>query len=126
MPKFTALAIALLTVMSIAPKSQAMSANASSLSVNQPAGDLHAQLIIKIGGQSDRSYRDDDRYRQIDREREEERRRREYYSQRRQDRERYYRERRHDNRRYYDDRRYNDRRYDDRRYDDRRDYQHDR
>ena len=114
MPKLTALAIALLTVMSIAPKSQAMSTIDSSVLARQPAGDLHAQLIIKIGG-NDRSYRDDDRYRQVEREREAERRRREYYSQRRQDRERYNRERYHQ-----------DRRYDERRYDYRREYRHDR
>lgn len=117
MPKLTALAIALLTVMSIAPKSQAMSATDTAVSARQPAGDLHAQLIIKIGG-NDRSYHDDDRYRQIEREREAERRRREYYSQRRQERERYRHERRHD------ERRYDDRRYDERRYDERRDYRH--
>jgi hypothetical protein len=114
MPKFTALAIALLTVISIAPKSQAMSTTDSAVSARQPAGDLHAQLIIKIGG-NDRSYRDEDRYRQIEREREAERRRREYYSQRRQERERYHHDRYHQ-----------DRRYDDRRYDDRREYRHDR
>ena len=112
MPKLTALAISLLTVMSIAPKSQALSTTDSSVFARQPAGDLHAQLIIKIGG-NDRSYRDDDRYRQIEREREEEHRRREYYSQRRQDRERYFRERYH-----------HDRRYDDRRDDERREYRH--
>ncbi|WP_309738405.1 hypothetical protein [Chamaesiphon sp. OTE_20_metabat_361] len=117
MPKLTALAIALLTVMSIAPKSHAMSTTDSAVSARQPAGDLHAQLIIKIGG-NDRSYRDDDRYRQIEREREAELRRREYYSQRRQERKRYYRER------YHNDRRYDDRRYDDLRYDDRREYRH--
>jgi hypothetical protein len=98
MPKLTALAIALLTVMSIAPKSQAMTATDSPLSIAQPAKNLQAQLIIKIGGDSDRSYRGDDRrrddyYRRLEQEREAERRRREYYSQRRQDRNRYHRER---------------------------------
>ncbi len=98
MSKLTALAIALLTVISIAPKSQAMSANATPLAVKQPAGDLQAQLIIKIGGNSDRPYyddrrREDDYYRRLEQEREAERRRQEYYAQRRHDRARYHRDR---------------------------------
>ena len=99
MPKLTALAIALLTVISIAPKSQAMTKTASPLSIAQPARDLQAQLVIKIGGHSDRSAsrgddrRRDDYYRRLEQEREAERRRREYYSQRRQDRDRYHRDR---------------------------------
>jgi hypothetical protein len=99
MSKLTALAIALLTVISIAPESQAMSTNASPIAVKQPAGDLQAQLIIKIGGNSDRPYygddrrREDDYYRRLEQEREAERRRREFYAQRRHDRRRYHRER---------------------------------
>ncbi len=57
MLKLTSLALAqpigtiigLLTVIAIAPKSEAMTANAQPISLQQPAGDLHAQVIFKIG-----------------------------------------------------------------------------
>jgi hypothetical protein len=81
----TPLTIGLLTVIAIAPKSEAMTANVSPLSLRQPAGDLHAQVIIKVGGQPEYSRRGDvDRRRQRELEREQEvaRRRREYYYQR--------------------------------------------
>jgi hypothetical protein len=92
MSRFTALTIGLLTVISIAPSSQAMTTNASLQSLKQPTGDLHAQLIIKIGGEPDRGYRRDDRHRDFEQQREAERRRREYYSQRRHARERFRRD----------------------------------
>jgi hypothetical protein len=87
MSKLTALAIGLLTVISIAPNSQAFETHTTSAAVQKPAGDLHAQVIIKIGGNSDYSYRGGyDRHREIELERERElyrRRRSNYYSNRR-------------------------------------------
>jgi hypothetical protein len=52
MSKLTSIAIGLLTAVAILPASQAMAAtsNASS-AIQQPAGDLHAQVIFKIGPQ---------------------------------------------------------------------------
>jgi hypothetical protein len=83
MTKLTALAIALLTVITIAPQSQATSVHAAAGSTSQPTEELHAQLIIKIGGDSQPNYRGEDRRRyREEREREAIRRRREYYSQR--------------------------------------------
>ena len=98
MPKFTALAVALLTVMSIVPESQAMTASVGSQSIAQPAKNLQAQLIIKIGGHSDRNdrdeyYRRDEYHRRLEWERAAERRRREYFAQRRYERARYHRDR---------------------------------
>jgi hypothetical protein len=85
MSKFTALAIGLLTILAIAPESQALSTPNNAATVERPSADLHAQLIIKIGG-SPEYHGDSYRRRQweIEREREREarRRRREYYSKR--------------------------------------------
>jgi hypothetical protein len=50
--KFISLAIGLLTIISIAPKSEAMNANVRP-SLQQPAENLHAQIIFRIG---DRGY----------------------------------------------------------------------
>jgi hypothetical protein len=73
MLKLTSLAIGLLTVIAIAPKSEAMSANnIQPQSLQQPAGELHAQVIFKIGTPEYR-YREAEHRRE--REREEERRR---------------------------------------------------
>ncbi len=80
MLKLTSLALAqpigtiigLLTVIAIAPKSEAMTANAQPISLQQTAGGLHAQVIFKIGTPEYR-YREAERRRE--REREEERRR---------------------------------------------------
>ncbi len=47
MLKITPLVIGFLTVMSIAPKSQAMTANTNSLT--KPAGELHAQVFVRVG-----------------------------------------------------------------------------
>jgi hypothetical protein len=52
MMKLISLAIGLLTIVSIAPNSEAMSANVQS-SLQQPAGNLHSQIIFRIG---DRGY----------------------------------------------------------------------
>jgi hypothetical protein len=85
MSKLTSLAIGLMTVVLMAPNSQAMTTTSTTSSVQKPAGDLHAQLIIKIGGNSDYSYRGEyERRREIELEREREAyRRREYYANRR-------------------------------------------
>ena len=51
MSKLTTLAIALLTVISIAPKSQAMTTNTNAPSLEQPAANLHSQVILKVAEQ---------------------------------------------------------------------------
>jgi hypothetical protein len=61
MLKFTSLALAqpigtiigLITIISFAPKSEALSANIQPSSLQQPAGNLHSQIIFRIG---DRGY----------------------------------------------------------------------
>ncbi len=61
MLKLTSLALAqpigtiigLITIVSFAPKSEAMSANVQPSSLQQPAGNLHSQIIFRIG---DRGY----------------------------------------------------------------------
>jgi hypothetical protein len=88
MLKLTSLAIGLLTVLAIAPKSEAMTASINSQSLHQPAGDLHAQLIIKIGDTSTNNHRYSDY--EYEREREAAARRRAYYA----------RHRRYENREY--------------------------
>lgn len=75
MLKFTSLALGLLTVIAIAPASQAATYN-NSVSVQKPAADLHSQLIIKIGGQPEYHHRGEaERRRELERERERERER---------------------------------------------------
>jgi hypothetical protein len=104
MLKLTPLALGILTVLSIAPMSAAMTTNNQLLRVQQPAADRHAQLIIKIGGGQPDYHRREDEYRrqrEFERIRElerdaERRRRHEYYSRRRQERERRYEEYRGD------------------------------
>ncbi len=50
MSKLTSLAIGVLSAIAIAPASPAMAATSNpSAAVQQPAGDLHAQVIFKIG-----------------------------------------------------------------------------
>jgi hypothetical protein len=49
MSKFISLALGLLAVISIAPKSEAMSANIQPSSLQQPAKNLHSQIIFRIG-----------------------------------------------------------------------------
>jgi hypothetical protein len=57
MSKITTLAIGLLGAIAILPASQAMAATSNPASVvQQPAGDLHAQVILKIGPGRDRGY----------------------------------------------------------------------
>jgi hypothetical protein len=59
MLKLTALAIGLLTAISIAPTAQAANVGGSAPSI-QPSENLHAQIIIKVGGNNDDGH---DRYR---------------------------------------------------------------
>jgi hypothetical protein len=87
--KFISLAIGLLTIISIAPKSEAMNANVRP-SLQQPAENLHAQIIFKVGDRDRRDYyrRERERRREeIRRERESERR--QYRNRRERERERY-------------------------------------
>ncbi len=49
MLKLTSLAIGLITLVSFAPKSEAMNANVQPSSLQQPAGNLHSQIIFRIG-----------------------------------------------------------------------------
>jgi hypothetical protein len=53
MLKLTSLALGLLTIIALAPASQAAT-TIDRVSFGQPAGDLHAQVIIKIGEQRKR------------------------------------------------------------------------
>ena len=69
MLKLTSLALGLLTIIALAPASQAAT-NVNPLSLQKPAGDLHAQVIIKLGGEAGRR-------RELEREREVVARRRE-------------------------------------------------
>jgi hypothetical protein len=71
----TPLALAALTIISIAPNSEAMSANIRPLSVGQPGGDLHAQVIIKFGDRGYSRRAAAQRRRELEREREAARRR---------------------------------------------------
>lgn len=94
MSKFTALAIGLVSVISIVPTAQAAANTSDRSNIQRPAGDLHAQVIIKLGGPPVPYHREDvDRRRQwqIEREREAERRR-EFYSRRHREREEFRRE----------------------------------
>jgi hypothetical protein len=56
MLKLTALALGLLTVIAIAPASQAAT-TVNPVSLHQAAGDLHAQVIVKIGEQGQHKER---------------------------------------------------------------------
>ncbi len=94
MSKFTALAIGLLSVISIVPTAQAATGTINQSTLQRPAADLHAQVIIRIGGPPAPYHREDfDRHRQwqIERERQAERRR-EFYSRRHREREEFHRE----------------------------------
>ena len=81
MLKVTSLVLGLLTVIAIVPKSDAMLTNDRPLSIEQPAGNLHAQIIFQIGQPDYRNRGQAQRRREFElaREREAERRRREYY-----------------------------------------------
>ena len=75
MLKLTSLALGLLTIISMAPASQAAT-NIHPLSIQKPAGDLHSQVIIKLGGQPQYHHRGEaERRRELERERERERER---------------------------------------------------
>jgi hypothetical protein len=91
-------AIGLLTVVAIAPSSQAMTTTSQPQSLQQPSKDLHAQIQIIIGGgrpeyHGGYRWREIERLRRIEIERAEERRRQEYYSRRHRSREGYGRDR---------------------------------
>jgi hypothetical protein len=89
MSKLISLAIGLLTVIAIAPKSEATVVNSSPISLQQPAENLHAQIIFKVGDRDRRDYyrRERERRREeIRREREAERR--QYRNRNRRERER--------------------------------------
>jgi hypothetical protein len=94
MSKFTALAIGILSVISIVPTAQAATSTSDRVNIHRPTGDLHAQVIIRLGGPPVPYHRDDfDRRRQwqIEREREADRRR-EFYARRRRERQEFHRE----------------------------------
>jgi hypothetical protein len=61
MLKITAIAIGLLTAISIAPAAQAANISGSSPTIHQAPDNLHAQIIIKVGGNNDDGH---DRYRE--------------------------------------------------------------
>jgi hypothetical protein len=67
MSKITTLAIGLIGAIAILPAAQAMAATGHLASaVQQPTGDLHAQVILKVGPRRDRGYYSNweaDRYR---------------------------------------------------------------
>jgi hypothetical protein len=67
MSKLTTLAIGLLGAIAIFPASPAMAATGSpEPTIKQPAGDLHAQVILKVGPNTNRGYYSNweaDRYR---------------------------------------------------------------
>jgi hypothetical protein len=78
MLKLTSLAIGLLSIIAIAPSSEAMTANARPVSIDSPEANLHSQVILKIG---DRGYSRGGNYQrrrelELQREREAARRRR--------------------------------------------------
>jgi hypothetical protein len=58
MSKLTSLAMGVLTAVALVPSAQAMAATRNPASaIQQPAGDLHAQVILKIGPQGrERGY----------------------------------------------------------------------
>jgi hypothetical protein len=55
MLKLTSLAIGFLTVIAMAPTSEAMATNTPAVSISQPAANLQSQVILKIGDR-DRGY----------------------------------------------------------------------
>ncbi|WP_373542537.1 hypothetical protein [Chamaesiphon sp.] len=60
MSKLTSLAIGLLTAVAIFPTTSAMAATSKAATIAKPAGDLHAQVIFKIGPRyRDRGYYSD-------------------------------------------------------------------
>ncbi len=72
MLKLTSLLLGLLTVIAIAPASHAAT-NINPLSIQKPAGDLHSQVIIKLGEQPQYRRRvQAARQRELERERERE------------------------------------------------------
>jgi hypothetical protein len=80
--------IGLLTVISIAPSSEAMNASSQPISIQQPAGDLYSQIIFKARERRGYSYRERERRREeIERQRQAERRQYRNYRRERRDRE---------------------------------------
>jgi hypothetical protein len=58
MLKFMSIAIGLLTIVAMTPKSEAMSANVQPSSLQQPAGNLHSQIIFRIGDSAEPTLRE--------------------------------------------------------------------
>jgi hypothetical protein len=73
MLKLTSLAIGLLTVISMAPSSVAMTAPTRSVSIEQPATNLHSQIILKFGNRNNNRRADYQRRRELELQRERER-----------------------------------------------------
>ena len=73
MSNFTSIVIGLLTAVALLPASQVMAATNTTPVARQPSGDLHAQVILKVGPQyrRDRVYnsnvRDERLRRRLDR-----------------------------------------------------------
>jgi hypothetical protein len=100
MQKLTSLAIGLLSAISMLPSGQAMADTSSSHSATLPTGDLHAQIIVKIGTPSrEPEYRPD--WEAVRRRREWERERE--ARARWEDERRHYRPYRHEHRDYRED-----------------------
>jgi hypothetical protein len=92
--KLISLAVGLLTVISIAPNSEAMSTNSQPISLQQPAENLHSQIIFKVGDRDRRGYSRRERERrreEMQRQREAERRQYRHRRDREREREREYR-----------------------------------
>lgn len=95
MSKLIAITAGLFSVIALVPTAQAATSTSNQSTLQKPTGDLHAQVIIRLGGPPAPYHREDfDRHRQwqIEREREAERRR-EFYSRRHREHEIFHRER---------------------------------
>ncbi len=58
MLKITSLAIGLLTIIAIAPKAEAITANSQPVSIEQSTANLHSQVILKVGDRNRRYNRE--------------------------------------------------------------------
>jgi hypothetical protein len=58
MLKLTSLAIGLLTVIAIAPKAEAITANSQPVSLERSTANLHSQVILKVGDRNRRYNRE--------------------------------------------------------------------
>jgi hypothetical protein len=70
MLKITSLALGLLTVISIAPNSEAMTAKIDPVTLDRSTANLHSQVILKIGGQGNSRRIEMRRRRELQRQRE--------------------------------------------------------